>query len=76
MRLDITGLIKIPAAYKYYYKVNAYSELDTNRNKVIIMKEYPRYSKSELWKYIIIYSKINNFCLKFIIDMYKEVKGN
>ena len=45
--LDINGLNKTLAACKYYYGINAYSELDKARNKGNITKECPRCSCTE-----------------------------
>ena len=40
-RLNITGLITTPAAYKYYYGINTYGELDNIRNGRTTVKESP-----------------------------------
>ena len=43
-RLNVKGLIKTLAAFKCYYRVNAYGELDIVQNKSNKSKEYPQYS--------------------------------
>ena len=46
-RLNIKGLLQTPVAYKYYYKVNLYRELDSIQNCSTAMKEYPQCSDNE-----------------------------
>ena len=47
VRVDIKGIAKILSAFKYYYEVNAYGELDSARNTEIIIKECPRCSQTK-----------------------------
>ena len=70
------GLIKTATAYKCYYSINAHRELDYQRNKGIMVKECPRCSSTESWKYVIQCIETRELRLKFIIDLYKELKAN
>jgi len=48
-RVNIKGLIKTPAAFKCYCTINAYSQLDAERNQNTKSKECLHYSKTESW---------------------------
>ena len=73
-RLNIKELIKTPAAYKYYYRINPYGKRDkiiNNRNK---LSEYLRCSQIKDQGHIVQYKKIEEFKNTFIIDIHKELK--
>ena len=54
--------------------MNYYRQRDREINRETISLEYPRYSEIESWSHIVQYQAITQFCAKFIINMYKELK--
>ena len=60
---------------KYFYRVNTYGTLDSARNKFNSIYDCLQCSAIETWEHIIQCKKIEEMRLKFIIEMYKELKS-
>ena len=64
------------AAIKYYYEVNYYSQRDYKINNRTATNECLRYLQKESWEHIIQYLETKHMRVKFILELYKELKVN
>ena len=75
VRKTISKIRILAAAIKYYFGINHYSQRDHDINNGIVMNECLRYSQKELWKNVIQYSETRYARVKFILELYKELKA-
>ena len=73
-RIDILGLKKIVVVMKCYYRMNYFGERDRVINKQKTRTEFSRYSEKETWEYMIQCKKIMHLRIKFILEIYKQLK--
>ena len=73
-RLKIKGISKKPSAMKFYYRLNPYGKLDSVRNKGCKAREGPRCSSIKTWEHVVQCLATMHIKLKFILEMYKEMK--